>query len=847
MYPVKDNFDSAWYIHEGELSDRPRRLVSKGNIASYAADITKKETGPDAGLNILEAVSGEAAQISCKRLEELDSNWKTVDLPHDWRIHHAPSPKKKDTLRQDFPFVFQGFRHPGVAYYRKTFSYDLPSEDEHVHLLFDGVIGRSDYWMNGFWLGSHSTSYTPVSFDVTEFFRPAGEGPNVVLVRSDCTEAEGWWYEGGGISRHVWLERRHAITVAEHGFSVTYPRITQHEVELQFSVEVENHSRSGCKPSVSIDVLSPDGQTIGTISQTVHIPWLETTTASLGTTVETPELWNIGDGKLYTAVVELRLDNKIVYQKEQRFGIRTIEFQKDGILVNGTWHKIKGVNIHADFAGVGVALPDRLAEKKLELLREMGSNTVRIAHHPPAPEIVDHADRMGIFVIPENRLLSSSPSNLQFLRTMVRQFRNSPSVLLWSLENEEMGLQGTETGKRILTRLVKEVNKLDPSRQTNCGGIMYTSHDYHNVTSVIGIHYQGLFNGVEKTVNYFPDKPHIEDEVGLHAPTRGVYKSDTERGHNSAFANLQEVMPEIAGLASFPAVGSGDFASRDNIATVLNEVFTGKFTTGGCLWTGIDYHGEPVPAAWPVVISGYGARDIIGIPKDYYWLLRSLFKPEPLVHGFPHWTWPGDEGKQIPFRVYSNCEEAEVLVNNIVVDRQPVTNSAAYFPDGIKYSPGEVLIRGIIAGKTVAEHKYCTAGKAARVLLENDRPKLAPNNTDIAMIRVIIVDSEGHLVPDAPNLIKFRLGGVDSRIVGVGNGDNATTESEQGDTRTAFNGYAAVMVQSSKELGVITVQVEAEGLEGAQTEIEVSSDVRPSEVYFSKDEMDSPAGLHISS
>jgi beta-galactosidase len=514
--------------------------------------------------------------------------------------------------------------------------------------------------------------------------------------------------------------------------------ISGSEAKVELFVELQNTSAIDRIARISVDIISPRGETIAKLHHPERqVPaWEERVTVDLTTDIRKPTLWNIGDGQLYSAIVHVYEGDIVVHKTPAcLFGLRTVEFQQDGILVNGIRHKIRGCNIHADFAGVGVGMPDRLIEYKLELLREMGANAVRIAHHPPTPELVQHADRMGLFVIPENRSLSTA--HLGFLRTLVRLFRNSTSILLWSLENEELTLQGTVTGMAILKRLVAEVKRLDPSRHTCVGGVIHLDHAYHDIPSVIGIHYQGLVNTVEKVTSYFPNKPHIQDECGLHAPTRCVYT--TQPGRNSEFSTISGLMPSFANMTKIPALGSGDLKARDNISTILTDVFLDSTTTGGCIWTGMDYHGEPVPTAWPSVISAYGARDLIGLPKDYYWLVRCIFRrDEPLVHAFPHRTWPGKEEERIPFRVYSNCHSVQVQVNGqTVVEKRAVKKSTAYFPEGILYTPGELLVRGLdAAGAVVAEHRVRTAGRPYRLVLQSDRSKLAPNG-DVSTIELL--------------------------------------------------------------------------------------------------------------
>jgi beta-galactosidase len=843
-YPVLDNFDLSWNFHEGEFERPPRRLTAKANAASYAADLALDEfrlIAPRASLTGSDA-SGDK-QVSFNRLETLGPGWRNVDLPHDWRIHNTPSCTGREKLKHGYQLAYQGYWHPGIVYYRKLFECDLPAEHERIFLRFDGVVGLSEYWLNGFYIGPHLTGYSPVKFNITDLIRPADEGPNVVLVRSDTTEAEGWWFEGGGLYRHVWLERQHAITVSEHGVVIRCSGVTEERATVNCSVLLDADSGAIADQAiqVSLALMNPFGVRI---ARSAPLDLALEKAMEVEFQIDRPVLWNIGKGRLYTMVVDIRHGSEVCFRKDYRFGLREIEFKRYGVLINGVSHKIKGCNIHSDSFGVGVAMPDRIIEGKLELLREMGTNTIRVAHHPPSIELVEHADRMGMLIIPENRLLSTAPQQLDYLRTMVKQFRNHPSILLWSLENEEISLQGTSVGTAILRRLVKVVRSLDPTRETSVGGVVKLEHAYHNTTSVVGMHYQGLLNTVKKSVSLFPNKSHIQDEVGLHAPTRGVYVTQKDRGHNSAFSTIGELFPALKALGSMPGVGSGDFSAKDNIATLLTEVFRESNTVGGCLWTGMDYHGEPVPTAWPSVISPYGARDIIGIPKDYYWLVRCLFRPEPLVHGFPHWTWPGKEGQQIPFRVYSNCEEVEVLVNGKAMARVAVDDCAAYFPDGIAYQSAECVVRGYINGRLAAEHYQWTAGSPERLVLQSDRTQLAADGVDVATVRVAVVDNGGNLCPSANDTIKFSIEGANGRIIGVGNGDNATTEPEQGNQRTAFNGWAAVLIQAPPATGILTLSATAKGLEMARQTFICTAVVRPHAVYEAWNELDGPAGRH---
>jgi len=544
--------------------------------------------------------------------------------------------------------------------------------------------------------------------------------------------------------------------------------------------------------------------------------------------------------------VSLKPDGKAIFVQNYSFGVRKLEFVKDGILINGEWHKILVTNIHTDSAVVGIAVPDRLLEAKLELLREMGTNTVRTAHHPSTPELVAHADRLGMLVLAENRLLSTAPHQIGYLHALIKQFRSHPSILSWGLENEEVGRQGTKIGTNILRRLVQEVNALDPTRETSAGIVINVGSDYFKEVSVIGIHYQALFNTLEEAVARNPDAIYIQDECGtLLATSRGVYhEKDDTPGHNSGISTITELAPAFEQFGQLPILASGDLPAKDNPARCQTEVFQSPLTTGGCVWTGMDYHGEPIPNKWPSVTSPYGARDLVGLPKEYYWLLSALFKAEPCVHAFPHWSWPGSESQTIPFRVYSNCDEVEVFVNDKSIGRTAVESTAAYFPDGITYEPGSLVVKGYKGGVALTEHRQVTAGNAAKLELIADRSTLCAVGSDIATVRVAVVDANGVLVPDAKPLVNFSVKGG-GQIIGVGNGDNATTESAHGKSRHPFRGYAVTYVQAGAEAGTIELTAEMEGLQSGTIPIMLDIHTQLHQAYAAIDESVSPAGQHI--
>lgn len=837
MTRTQEEFDTGWTFHYGEFDLPPRRILSKGTTAGGFSDLAVDEIPTTAPANIIESF-GPGFQTSIVKAQSKSGRWKDVKLPHDWRIELPQAPDHPE--REDYPRAWQGYFPTGVGYYRKLFSRPLPNDDQRVELTFDGVAIQSEYWINGFYLGSHGSAYSPVTFDITEFLRENSEGPNVVLVRTDTTEAEGWWYEGGGIYRHVWLSTINAIHVARGGMFVTTPRVDQKNSQVTVDVEVVSEASRTARVGLQVSLVDPKGNPVGpSKSVTVDVPPLENTRCAIDFDILEPYLWDLGQGNLYRADIALSRDGLTIDEVSQNFGIRSLEWAVDGFRINGRLQRLYGANIHQDFAGLGVALPDRVIEAKLELLAEMGVNAVRSAHHPATPELIQHADRMGMLVLAENRVMSTAPAQLGYVSSHVKRFRSHPSILMWSLENEELNLEGRRAGTALLRRLVTITKKLDPTRATTVGGVAgLTDREYFGSVDVVGMHYQSVFGTLEQSLGALPNKPHIEDEEGLFASTRGVYEKN-EMKRPSAFFTFSDLKDALGGLDGLSSHGN---ETTYDIAALMHGVFNHPRLAGAFIWSGLDYLGEPT-GPWPAVSAAYGARDLIGLPKDYYWLLRALFRNEPIVHAFPHWSWSGREGQQIPFRVYANVQEVEVLVNGEAIACRTVVAGSARFEEGITYVPGTLLVRGYTNGEIVAEHEQHTPGEPAALLLQADRTDLAADGKDVAIVRAAIVDDRGLLVPTANHELRFKVEGCGS-LIGVGNGDPSSIEAQKAPTRRAFNGWAGAVIQTSTAEGSIDLMVSTHGLPQAALRLVVSESSPVHVVHLAADESTSPGGTH---
>jgi beta-galactosidase len=824
-------FDEGWKFHLGSDVAPPRRLVGKAGTANGWSDLSEEELMAYNGERSRIEKMGPSFQAVQLRPHDNDASWTDIKLPHDWRIEQLPSPSQQ--YASDYPKIWQGFWPTGVAYYRKIFTTSPHQHGQHVYLTFDGIAGNSDIWLNGFWIGNQSTSYTPLTLDVTEMLRFGI--PNVLLVRSDSSEAEGWWLEGGGIYRHVWIEQRGDVQITQDGIYVTAKDVSDKKATINVELSIANLSLSAVDATVSLLIVHPSGEHVPAIPEdkasSLNLQGMSTSTVKKEITIDTPELWCLGKGSLYslTVYINQKRPAMLLDQVDLQFGIRNIEWEEDGVVINGLKSKIFGVNLHQDFGFYGSALPDRIIEAKMDMCAEMGANAVRIAHHAPTPELVRHADRIGMLILPEQRNMSTSSASIQQLRNMVRKFRSNPSVFMWSLENEELSLQGTAVGSAILARLIKECRSLDPTRPITLGGVVSLDDDsagYYRQLDVVGMHYRCLFGNLDQTITLHTNKLLILDEEGLFASTRGVYHYDKKNAYSGSFSYIHEALLDRDEPQSNAAIGDIDpLKFSPFIAPNLSLAFSHPKVTGSFIWTGIDYYGEPTPARWPSVVGACGQRDLAGLPKDYYWLVRSIFKEqEPIVHGFPHWTWPGKEGQSLSFAVYSNCDEVEIEVNGVVSGpRLPIIDHKAQQPQGIVYQAGNVCVRGFKNGMAVAEHIQETAGAPFELRLLPDRTELNSSGKDIALVRICVVDAKGCFVPYATDLVQVSAKGP-GRVSGMCNGDTSFSKYLRPlDNAPLFNGQAVVFVEGGVEEGELEIEASAVGIQTATTILKVSS------------------------
>jgi beta-galactosidase len=743
------------------------------------------------------------------QLEFDDASWRLVDLPHDWAVelpfennHELPAHGGKPVGR-DYPDT-------SIGWYRRVFDLGAGDASKRISVEFDGVFRDAIVVFNGFYLGRNFSGYAPFRFDVTDLANFGGK--NVLTLRVDATLGEGWYYEGAGIYRHVWLTKTGPLHIPQWGTFVR-SQLREGRAQLFISSDVQNEDIESKSCKVICRILNAAGETFASVqTQTQEVAAGETFKFESQVRLDSPQLWSLEDPHLYRLIAEVHTESGIVDQTETSFGIRSIRFDPmEGFFLNEKPVKIKGTCNHQDHAGVGTALPDRMHSYRIERLKEMGSNAYRTSHNPPAPELLDACDRFGMLVLDETRMMCSTPEAMSQLERMIRRDRNHPSVIMWSLGNEEWAVQGEERGHRIVQSMRKVAHGLDPSRPiTVAMDSGYSSgKGVPRAVDVQGFNYQR--EDLDAFHHSVPALPTIGTETAGTYSTRGIYANDTAKGYVSAYdVNCPDYGATAEKWWSF-------FAERD-------------FLAGGFVWTGFDYRGEPSPYDWPCTSSHFGAMDTCGFPKDNYFYYQAWWGSKPVLHLLPHWNWQGKEGQEIEVWCHTNVDSVELFLNGESLGMKSVRKNS-HLEWKVKYAPGVLEAHGSRNGRVVLTEKRETTGVPDRIILRPDRFAITADRADLSVLSAEVQDARGRVVPTASNKIRFSISGP-GRLIGLGNGDPSCHESDKPESfaigaRTAFNGLCMAIVQALDESGRISVSASSPGLQTTSIEIEgvpVSSD-----------------------
>ena len=735
-----------------------------------------------------------------------DSAWRPVNLPHDWGIE-LPFDQNGDKDHGYRP-LGRNFPSNSIAWYRRAF--ELPQSDsgKRIWLTFDGVFRDTTVWVNGWLVRRHEGGYNPFREDITDVVHFGGR--NTIAVRVDATKFEGWFYEGAGIYRHVWLDKAAPVAIAPNGIFV-YSKFKNNVPSGKAGIHVEanllNALTNDAAAIVNCQIVSPEGKSLAQFKGSATVAGRLQAAVKLEASISSPLLWSPESPTLYKLITTISVGGKIVDRQETAFGIRTVVFDPNiGFLLNGKRYELQGVCIHQDWPGVGVAVPDSLQYFRVSRLKEIGCNAIRTAHNPPAPGFLDACDQLGILVMDEHRLPGGDTESLRKWDDQIRRDRNHPSVAIWSLGNEERGVEDTPQGANVARSMQDLVKRLDPTRP-----VTYAAPEgdvFRGINSVIEVRGWNYYLAPNNTDRYHaehPTQPEVSTEQGSIVSTRGIYANDRQRGYISSYdTNWPGWTPPSA-------------------MWLWNYVAARPWMSGMFVWAGFDYGGEPSPNAWPNINSQFGILDRCGFPKDTFYYYQSWWTTNPVLHLLPHWNWPSREGQDIRVVAYSNCKQVELFLNGVSLGRQVMaTNSDLAWQ--VKYAPGTLSAKGFDdAGKVVAETKVETTGDAAQIQLTPDHKTINADGEDVAVFTVSALDAQGRMVPLAQNKIAFAIEGS-GKIIGVGNGDPASHEPDTfvGQaapqwSRSLFNGLAQIIVQSTKDAGEIKLTATADGLTPATT------------------------------
>ena len=799
----------------GPVSARERLLLDFGwRFHLGNANDAAKDFG--FGAPTREGTFAKAGEIWGRNMD--DSRWRLVDLPHDWALElpfvEVPEPDITAHAAHGWKPLGRGFPETSIGWYRRKF--DIPAEDEgkRISLDFDGVFRNAMIIFNGAYLGTNFSGYTPFGFDVTDYVNYGGQ--NLIMVRVDATLGEGWFYEGAGIYRHVWLTKTDPLHVAKWGTFVR-SEIRKGDALVSVDTEIMNESRQAVKGRLTARILDPHGKMSATVpAKSFEIPAHGTVTVTSQATITAPSLWSIETPHLYRVVSQIESGGQVTDHDDTTFGIRSIRFDPDhGFFLNDRPVKIKGTCSHQDHGGVGTAIPDRLHSDRVGLLKQMESNAWRTAHNQVAPEVLDACDRQGMLVMAETRMMASTPEGLSEMERMIRRDRNHPSVVIWSLANEEHHYQGMATGARIFSSMKDLAKKLDPTRPVTAAMDGDWGKGITEVVDVMGFNYWNIGSispaDIDAFHQRFPHQPTLGTETANCRNARGIYETDPQRGYVGAY--------------------EADHPDAQAPAEVWWTVYDARpFLAGGFTWVGFDYRGEPTPYDHVAVTAQTGALDACGFAKDIFYYYKSWWGNQPVLHLFPHWNWEGREGQTLNVRCYSNLDSVELFLNGQSLGAKTMPRNS-HLTWTVPYEPGAIEARGFRNGQVVLTDRRETTGPPAKLALRASA--VVADGEDVSSVAVEVQDAQGRMVPMASNLVRFSLTGP-GKIIGAGNGDPSCREDDKpasaaSAVRSAFNGLCMAFVQSTKQAGPIQMTASAEGLASAMVVIQsAAAEIRTS-------------------
>jgi beta-galactosidase len=709
------------------------------------------------------------------------SEWKKVDLPHDFIIN---LPFDKEGAAD------WGYKPKETAWYRKCFSIDEKEMGNQILIEFEGIATHSTIYFNGSIVKRNWSAYNGIVIDITDrvFY---GDTPNTLAVFVDATQWEGWWYEGGGIYRDAWLTIKPQVNIKTDGIYVNPIKVDDITWNTNIEIIITNTLYEDKKVKVRSKLYNQKDELIGEGISVLYVKGYSETKEKQTIIMERPRLWDINDPNLYYIKTEVIHDG-VSDEEITYFGYRTIHVDaKKGFFLNDRHVKLYGTCNHQDHAGVGVALSSSLHEYRITKLKEMGSNAYRCAHGMPSKEFLNACDRLGMLVMDENRNFETSEEGLEQLRGMVVRDRNHPSIVMYAIFNEEP-LQGTIVGMKMASRMLHEIKKLDDTRFVTAAmhdGVL-DKDSAGQVLDVVGINYQP--KSYDAFHEMYPNTPIVASETTSSFSVRGCYHNDEE----------------VHRLASYDE-NPADLGNT--LLETWESIKDRDFVMGAFLWTGFDYLGEPTPYTYPSVSSFFGMLDTCGFEKEGFYLCKAFWSREPFCHVLPHWNH--NEGEIIKVMSHTNCEEAEVFVNGKSYGRKetPLTKQASW---EIPYEPGTLELVGYNHNVEVARDTVKTTNKETKLIINPSRNIIYNDGSDAVPFNISAVDDAMQVVPTSNLLTKIEVveGGV---LIGTGNGDPNCHEDFKGNQRSLFSGKCQAIIRANKNAKELIINVTADGLEEA--------------------------------
>lgn len=787
--------DDDWKFHLGNSSD-PSKDFDYGitNIFSKAGEAGNTAFAP--GFN--------------------GAGWRTVQIPHDWVVELPfANEKSNDQAAHGYKAIGANFPQNNIGWYRKTFELNAKDSGNKFYVQFDGVYRNCKVFLNGHYLGGNESGYIGFELDITDYLNFHKE--NVIAVRVDASQYEGWFYEGAGIYRHVWLKKMNPLHITSDGVFVQTKQ-TGSNASVSVKNKIINEKYSADAVSVQNYILDKAGNKIGiSTGQKISLSVNETKTINQTINIGNAHLWGIDDPYLYRLVSLVKQNGKTIDSITTKFGVRTVTVDVDkGLFINGKPVKIQGTCNHQDHAGVGSAVPDALNYYRIKLLKEMGVNAYRTSHNPPTPELLDACDELGMIVLDENRLLGSSTEYMSQFERLIKRDRNHPSVFMWSIANEEHSLQWTDVAKRIAATLVAKQKELDPSRTCTYAANMGGSKRVGILESIPVRGFNYFLDAWDEYRRENPRQPIMGSEMGSTVCTRGIYTKDKEIGY----------------VPDYDSTYPGWASTAEHWWKMAAER---PWFMGGFVWTGFDYRGEPTPYGWPCINSHFGIMDVCGFPKNLYYYYQSWWTNKDVLHIYPHWNWKGKEGQPVEVWCNSNADNVELFLNGKSLGKKDMPHNGHLVWE-VNYEPGTLEAVGYKNGRRLTT-KVETTGAPAEVVLTPYKTTMLADGRDVSVINISIVDSQGREVPDANNLVKFTITGP-AKIIGVGNGKPSSHEPDKCEDsawqRSAFNGKLQVIVQSTRRAGFVKFEAKADGLWTGSTDIVTVSPANVANVSVDK-------------